>query len=133
MKRISSSWLSWLVVFLSMCPCACNSGDADRLARVGRRSAAKIDNLTCGAPNKLANSLEAVRINWDDLTLDTRVSARLRWDNLLTDAQVHVRTLDAGTVELSGTVNDDSQRQRAVQLAQSTVGVDRVVDLLTYP
>jgi osmotically-inducible protein OsmY len=107
----------------------CSNEDTDGLARVARLSAAKVEEMTGGAPEKVADSLTTMRANWNELALDARVALRLRWDKDLqgTDIRVHAAN---GIVELKGTVRDLPQRQRAVQLAQTTVGVVEVVDSL---
>ena len=68
-----------------------------------------------------------MRATFDELGLDTRVSARIRWDKSLAGAQVQV-SAKGTTVELKGTVRDMKQRRRAVELAESTTGVETVTD-----
>jgi osmotically-inducible protein OsmY len=94
------------------------------MARVGRCAAAKGEAFTAGA-----GGWQALQANLDELTLDARVSARLRWDKSLEGAQIQVAVTD-GAVDLKGTVRDEDQRRRAVGLAESTVGVGKVNDLL---
>jgi hypothetical protein len=114
---------------LSLAIAGCSAEDTDGLARVARLSAAKVEEMTGGAPDKFADSLTTMRANWNELALDARVALRLRWEKDLqgTDIRVHA---GGGIVELKGTVRDLPQRQRAVQLARSTVGVADVVDSL---
>jgi osmotically-inducible protein OsmY len=107
----------------------CSSDDTEGLARIARLSAAKFDEMTGGAPNKVTASLEGMRANWNELALDARVSLRLRWEKDLQNAAIQVQARN-GIVELKGKVTDLAQRQRAVQVAQSTVGVVEVVDSL---
>jgi osmotically-inducible protein OsmY len=121
-----------LLAGLALIPCGCNNQDADHLANVARLSAAKVDELTGGAPGKMSKSIEALRANWNEVTLETRVGSRLRWDTELDGTAIQVHVQD-GSVELKGTVNTLAQRQRAVQLAQSTVGAGQVIDLLDMP
>jgi osmotically-inducible protein OsmY len=109
--------------------CGCNHDDADRLARVSRKAAAKVGGLSGAAPNRLADSWQVVRAGWDDVAVDARVSARLRWDKGLSGAHIEVRA-NGGVVELQGTVVDANQRGHAVEVATGTVGVDRVTDSL---
>jgi len=113
----------------SLLACACNNDDADRLARVGRKTAEKVDEVSGGAPGKLANGLQVMRADLDEVGLDSRVAARLRWDKTLADAAIQVRARGSA-IELSGRVADLSQRRRAVELAESTAGVDKVKDEL---
>jgi hypothetical protein len=127
-KTESFIWLATVVFCLG----GCGSQDTEHLARVGRKSAEKFGELTGGSHGKLANGLEALRANWDEVTLETRVTARLRWERDLEGAVIQVSAND-GVVELKGTVMDLAQRQRAVRLARNTVGTVDVVDLLTEP
>jgi osmotically-inducible protein OsmY len=105
----------------------CGGEDTEQLAKVARRSAARFEEMTGGAPNKVADSLTTMRANWNELALDARVSLRLRWDKDLQGAQIQVHASN-GSLELKGSVRDLAQRQRAVQLAQTTVGVADVRD-----
>ncbi len=119
-----------LLAVLVLAACGCDKPDADRLARVARKAAAKLqpagggDRLTCG--------LQAVRGSWDELALDARVATRLRWDKVLAAAQIEVQA-NGGVVELKGKVAGEEQRQRALELARATVGVERVIDTLEVP
>jgi osmotically-inducible protein OsmY len=116
-----------LLIALSMA--GCNSDDADQLAKVARTSRTKIQQMTGGAPDRLAGSIDAMRANWNEIALDTRVALRLRWDKDLEGTAIEVHA-NNGVVELGGTVTKMTQRQRAVQLARTTVGVTEVVDAL---
>jgi osmotically-inducible protein OsmY len=109
----------------------CDSQDTDRLVRVGRVTMDKVQSMA-GDHSKLFTGLQAVRGDLQDLGLDARVAARLRWDRALADAQIEVHARD-GKVELKGKVNSLEQRRRAVELAESTVGADKVVDSLEAP
>ena len=106
----------------------CSNEDPDHLARVAKCVAAKSEGLT-GDADKTLTGWQALQANLDELTLDARVSARLRWDKDLAATPIQVQVRD-GAVELKGTVRDLQQRRRAVELAQSTVGADKVVDRL---
>ena len=114
---------------LALAITGCSAEDTDGLARVARLSAAKVEEMTGGAPEKVADSLTTMRANWNELALDARVALRLRWEKDLQGTDIRVHAVN-GMVELKGTVRDLPQRQRAVQLARSTVGVTDVVDSL---
>jgi len=107
------------------------SQDADRMARVCHKTAAKFDGVTEGIRGRLQNGWGAVRGSVSESSLDSRVALRLRWDADMAGADVQVRLAGPGAVELRGTVADLTQRRRAVQLARTTVGVESVVDALT--
>jgi hypothetical protein len=62
----------------------------------------------------------------------SRVSGRLRWDKMLADVPIEVVQIQAGEVELRGTVTHPDQKRRALELAESTAGVDRVADSLQF-
>ena len=107
----------------------CSNEDTEGLASVARLSATKVEEMTGGAPNKVAASFESMRANWNELALDARVSLRLRWEKDLQNTTIQVEA-KSGIVELKGKVADILQRQRAVQVAQSTMGVVEVIDSL---
>lgn len=126
MVRRGGRTLACLAFFLAGCD---GQEDVDRLARLGRKVVEKLQGGP-GEGGALSGPLRAVRGNWNELTLDARVSCRLRWDRDLEGASIRVRPAGAGSVELQGNVATLAQRQRAVDLARSTVGVNDVVDRL---
>jgi hypothetical protein len=109
----------------------CNNSDADHLAQLGRMAAAQADDWTNKPENKWTKGWQTLRAKPEE-TLDVRVSLRLRWDQVLAETPIQVKASD-GVVELKGTLRDLSQRRRAVELAESTAGVQKVVDLLEVP
>jgi osmotically-inducible protein OsmY len=117
------------VVSLALLCCGCSGEDADRLARIGGKLAAQAEGLAAQAEGKLALGWQAVQAQVDEAGVDARVAARLRWDKELAQAEIQVQVND-GAVELIGTVADEVQRRRAVELAEATVGVEQVVDAL---
>jgi osmotically-inducible protein OsmY len=105
----------------------CQKTDTDILARVGRGLARKAEAAT--ANSRLLSGWQAVRANLDEVAVDARVAARLSWDQTLTGQPIQV--LASGSrVELHGTVSGTAERRRAVELAESTVGVAEVADAL---
>jgi hypothetical protein len=117
-----------LVGGLLLLALGCGKDDADGLARVGGHVATRFDDLTGNARGKLGDSWDAARGCWAASALDGRVTTRLRWDKALAGAGVQVSGAGPGAVRLSGTVADKAQHDRAVELAQSTVGVEKVID-----
>jgi osmotically-inducible protein OsmY len=118
-----------LILSLALTSCGC-SQDADLLARVFHKTAAKFDGVTGRLRDKLHNGWGVVRGSLSEASLDSRVALRLRWDSDMTGADVQVRLAGPGVVELNGTVADLTQRRRAVELANTTVGVENVLDRL---
>ncbi len=117
-------------VLLLVC-CGCGKGDKEKLARVGQVAAARAEGLA-GKDSKIARRWNALRADLDEMALDARISARLRWDQALKDSQITV-SAKGGQVELKGSIKDLNQKQRAVDLARSTTGVENVVDAMTLP
>jgi hypothetical protein len=130
-ERGAGGWVGWLVLVVAAGACGCGREDADRLARVGNKAVGKFDELTGGARDKLANGWEAMRGSVAEATPDSRVTLRLRWDKLLAGADLQVTSPEPGVVRLQGTVADHDQRSRAVGLAESTQGVEKVLDELS--
>jgi hypothetical protein len=118
---------AWTCLALA-CLAGCSRSDADHLAQIGRKTMGRAGHLA-GGDGGPAASWQMVRAGLDDITLDSRVSARLRWDKGLADTPIQVHTT-GGVVELRGTVRDLNQRRRAVDLAENTIGVEKVVDAL---
>jgi hyperosmotically inducible protein len=86
------------------------------------RAADKMAAATKDATAKTANAA-------DDAAVTTKVKAALFAEPGLKTLQINVDTQDA-IVTLQGTVDSDTLRQRAVQIATSTNGVRQVVDKL---
>jgi osmotically-inducible protein OsmY len=119
----------WWAFSLLLLLCGCNHQDADRLARVTRKAAEKVQGLTGGSSNRVSEGLQVMRASWDEIALDARVAARLRWDKALSGSHIEVRS-SGSNVELRGTVTGANQRGRAIELAEATLGVERVTDNL---
>ena len=121
----------WLGL-LALVPCGCETQDREHLDRIARKVAAKVSNLTEGTDSRLQAGWQAFRGDLDELTLDLRVAARIRWDKSLQGAKIEV-AVHEGVIDLKGTVRDADQRRRAVELAEQTVGADKVNDALEVP
>ncbi len=119
-----------LAAGLVLVAAGCNRQDSQRLAHVGKKIVEKAEQLAGGTQEKLVGNLPVVQ---DAVGLKARVESRLRWDKALADAQIAVRAVAGNAVELRGTADSLEQRRRAVELAETTVGVARVVDLIVDP
>jgi hypothetical protein len=117
---------------LTLLAAGCNSEDTDRMARLGHKLLAKAESLGPEADGRLNRGWQAMRSGLDGMPLDARVTSRLHWDKSLAETDIQVR-VEGGLVELKGTVRDAAQRQRAVELAEATVGVEKVTDSLEGP
>lgn len=107
----------------------CNRRDADRLACVGKRVQHQVEHLTESLREQLQAVLPVDGVRLNESRLAVRVSARLRWDKALEGATIEVHAI-GNEVELKGTICDPSQRQRAIDVADGTVGVAKVIDRL---
>jgi hyperosmotically inducible periplasmic protein len=59
-----------------------------------------------------------------------RVYARLHWDKHLQEAKIEI-TVKGGVATLTGTVPTAKAKAKAIELAEDTVGIDKVIDHLT--
>jgi osmotically-inducible protein OsmY len=123
----------WGVVVLAGLACGCNGQDADRLAQIGRLSAARGEELTRGVRERLVRGWAAIQAGSAVAAVDGRVSSRIGWDKSMAGVDIQVSSPSSGVVVLRGSAPDESRRQRAAELAQSTDGVDRVVNEITVP
>ena len=114
----------WFVVAILTCGCG---KDSERLSKVCSLTTAKIETMTSGVRAKLKNGVEAAR---GETGLDSRVATRLRWDKEMDGADVRVLVAD-GVLQLEGTVVSAAQQRRAVELATTTMGVEKVESKLT--
>lgn len=70
----------------------------------------------------------------DALTLEEKVRVRIRTDKRMSGADVTILVGAAsGEVKLRGQVKNGIQAARAVELAEGTTGVEKVIDELTFP
>jgi osmotically-inducible protein OsmY len=95
------------------------------------------DSLGDKVNRGLERAEKKLRETWGDIqkathrmTVQGRVYARLYWDKSLADAPFQVETKNGGVVVLKGSVPSAEAKHRAVELAQSTVGVNDTVDEL---
>jgi osmotically-inducible protein OsmY len=107
----------------------CSNGDVERLGRIARTLAERFENLTEGAKAKLAGNWSGGSL--EDSAIAQRVRQRIRWDEQFANCEIEVDAPERGVVRLRGVVANLDKRRRAVDLAQSTIGVERVEDALT--
>jgi hypothetical protein len=101
----------------------CNRQDTECLARLGR----KLLDRAQHAQEEIGGKLD---LGWKtELSLQERVSQRLRFEKLLADTRIDVKASET-EVELRGTVSTPEQRQRALDVAEATLGVEKVTDSL---
>jgi osmotically-inducible protein OsmY len=78
-----------------------------------------------------------LRETWGDvkkathrMTVQGRVYARVYWDKALADSTIQIESKDKGVILLKGSVSSPEARRRAVELSDSTVGVNETIDQL---
>lgn len=111
-----------LAIALLPLAAGCDRHDGERLARVGRVVTHKIEALTpartpFGDPIGLRRNLEE------------RVRERFRSDRYLAGQAIEV-TAEENAVRLKGSVDQVVLKRRAVEIADATVGVEKVIDEL---
>lgn len=111
-----------LLMILSL---GCQARDRDTLATVCKRTGTKVSSAA-GGGEQISARWRVLRAAFAEHPAG-RVEARLRWDRYLGDAGIEAKAAGKGVVRLRGTI-DPGSRQRAVELAQSTAGVERVID-----
>jgi osmotically-inducible protein OsmY len=106
----------------------CKLRDRDILAEVCRKTGEKAETVLGTTPAHLTGNLPM-----GDASMAARVHNRIHWDRYLHNLKVQVHTPAAGMVRLHGQVPDLALKQRILDLAKSTVGVEHVEDRLKLP
>jgi BON domain len=114
-----------IVLASAVAAAGCERQDAERLTRVGWKVADKLQGLV---PDK--TPWGASWSGMSDISLEGRVRARFEADKYLAPLNIEVIATDHG-VRLRGRVTDEVLKRRAVELAESTVGVEKVADELS--
>ncbi|WP_435017826.1 BON domain-containing protein [Tundrisphaera sp. TA3] len=105
---------------------------------VGQKAGEKLDATIQdikGGLNKAGSAIKdrfaQAKTSASNLGVEARIYSRLQWDKSLADSLIELTSEEAGVFILSGQVADEAARQRAVNLAETTVGVTRVDDRLS--
>ena len=98
----------------------------EKLDEVGREIKQGFTKAGDAAKEQFARARSSVQA----MGVESRVYGRIHWDKALHDALIELTVSADGVVTLDGTVADARAKRRAVELAQETVGVTRVVDRL---
>ena len=97
----------------------------------GERLGQQLDEGIERLSSEVREGWASLRKTVDRMGVQGRVYSRLRWDKQIATAQVDIEVQDEDVVVLRGQVADAAAKRKAVQLANDTVGVSRVVDELT--
>ena len=95
-----------------------------------RRTGRALDNAGKNVRARVEGEVVRGQISAQERDLLARVTTRIRWDKKLVDSLLQIEVQPDGTVILRGSVLDAAAKNRAVDLAESTVGVTKVVDEL---
>ena len=131
MNKSHRRW-GWLLGGLALVAGGCSKGDTERLAQVSRKITEKEEAASADTNDRFYAGWQSFRTTLESSGLDGRVAIRLRWDKALADTPIRVEATGS-VVTLSGPVTNLEQRRRAVALAESTQGVEQVIDLLEMP
>jgi len=95
-----------------------------------RRTGRALDNAGRNVRARVEGEVVRGQITAQERDLLARVTTRIRWDKKLIDSVLQIEVQLDGSVILRGSVLDAAAKNRAVDLAESTVGVTKVVDEL---
>lgn len=98
---------------------------------LGERLGEKLDKGLRQLSTELRQEWTQVRQSVERMSVQGRVYSRLRWDKAIDVSTLDIQMQDKDTVVLHGTVASAMQQQKAIQLAQDTVGVGKVIDKTT--
>lgn len=104
---------------------------------VGKRVGEKVDEAVEGIKRGISSASEQARQRFAQIKqsvrnmgVEARIYSRLHWDKDLADAPLDLEVRDGGTAIVRGTVRTQEARQKAIRLANDTVGVVKVEDEL---
>ena len=113
---------------LFLCPfvlAGCQSRDVDTLAKIGRLADKKLEEGFGISPEVVAGRTRGL---FGETGVAGRVRVRLQNDKHLQDAEVDIGVPSEGVIRLRATVPDAATRQRILDLARATTGVEQVID-----
>ena len=93
-----------------------------------RRAGQALDNAGKNIRARVEDEVARGQITAQERDLLGRVERRIMWDKQMAGSALRLTVGASGAVVLQGSVVDEAARKRAVDLAQSTVGVSAVVD-----
>jgi hypothetical protein len=105
----------------------CTRQDTECISRIGRKVSAHARNNAGDLGTMFDLAWVSAR---KEPSLQERIQDRLRFDKSLAEFTFEVCVKDK-EVEVKGQVKTAEQRQRAIELAESLVGVERVIDSIT--
>jgi osmotically-inducible protein OsmY len=119
-----------VALFLVLVGSRFKASDGDKLQTVSRMAVTKVRNAMPPAVNVVA-PMDALRKELPTRP-DDAVRARLAADKRFAGVEIKV-TAEADVVTLRGVVPNSGMKRLAVEVAENTVGVEKVVDELAIP
>ncbi len=117
--------------------CLVQAQDPKPKPTTGQRIGEKLDEAYQDAKGGLKKAGDSIRGEFSktkasvhNMGMEARIYGRLHWDKLLKNATIDLSVAEGGVVTLEGAVATEKAKLRAVDLAQETDGVERVVDHL---
>ena len=98
---------------------------------LGEQLGERLDQGVKRLRSELSEEWADIRQSVERLGVQGRVFSRLRWDKEIQTAKIDIEVRDTEVVVLRGTVPSAAVQQKAVKLAQDTVGVQEVVNELS--
>ncbi len=117
-----------LFLLIALLSAGCNRQDADGLERIGHKVLERTQAAVSPLREKFDDTVKGFGSS-SGSGLHERVQRRLQWDKALADVAIEV-TITDHEVELKGKLKSAEQRRRAVELTETTAGVERVTDHL---
>jgi osmotically-inducible protein OsmY len=90
----------------------------------------KVDRGVRAVESRLRETWGDIKKATHRMTVQGRVYARLYWDKALADSTIQIEPKDKGVIVLKGSVSSREAKRRAVELSDSTVGVNETIDEL---
>jgi len=123
-KRNATTLLAAALAGIALFGAGCS--DRSSTDTVSEKMDRTTDKMSAAADNAASKAAASI----DDGTVTVKVKTALMTDPALKPSQISVGTKD-GVVTLAGTVESQTLKERAAQIAQSVSGVQSVVDNLT--
>jgi osmotically-inducible protein OsmY len=116
-----------VAVLFSVFLAGCSDNDAEKLRRVGDKTFDRVSLLAQQVGEELGQTLLEQKKSTaaEPISVVERVTQRLRWDRDLAALEIDVAQQDDGIL-LSGKVKSDAQKKQAAELAEHTLGVQKV-------
>lgn len=122
------AWMLGLILMGLAGLSGCNKQDKEIFSSVGRKVAIKLEDATGPARKKVEAGLKAMRGGILEGSLEDAVQFRFRTDKDLHQETIEVIHKGEGAILLKGELTDLGMKGRAIALAQTTKGVEKVED-----